>query len=95
MTSCGTRFVGPDGEVLYEIRQAGDELHRGLQHVDIDRVIGPSSHHTSVMFRRRSFEKVGGYRAQFRVAQDLDLWMRLSEVGVCWATPRFSASPSK
>ena len=29
MTSCGTRFVGPDGEVLYEVCQAGEELHRG------------------------------------------------------------------
>jgi glycosyltransferase involved in cell wall biosynthesis len=86
MTSCGTRFVGPGNEVLYEVRQVGDELHRGLQHVDIGRVHGPSSH-TSVMFRRETYEKVGGYRAQFDVAQDLDLWMRLAEVGICWATP--------
>jgi glycosyltransferase involved in cell wall biosynthesis len=86
MTSCGTRFVGPGDEVLYEVRQIGRQLHRALQHVDADRVRGPSSH-TSVMFRRETFEKVGGYRAQFNVAQDLDLWMRLAEVGVCWATP--------
>src|SRR5262249_41746666 len=86
MTSCGTRFVGPGNEVLYEVCQAGEELHRGLQHVDVDRINGPSSH-TSVMFRRETFEKVGGYRAQLNVAQDLDLWMRLAEVGVCWATP--------
>ena len=86
MTSCGTRFVGPGNEVLYEVRQVGDELHRGLQHVDIGRIYGPSSH-TSVMFRRETYEKVGGYRAQFDVAQDLDLWMRLAEAGMCWATP--------
>jgi glycosyltransferase involved in cell wall biosynthesis len=86
MASCGTRFIGPNNEYLYEVRQAGEELHRGLQHVDVDRVFGPSSH-TSVMFRRETFYNVGGYRAQFIVAQDLDLWMRLSEVGVCWAIP--------
>jgi glycosyltransferase involved in cell wall biosynthesis len=86
MTSCGTRFVGPDGEVLYEICQDGDELHRGLQRVEIEG-LKSASHHTSVMFRRKSFETVGGYRPQFSVAQDLDLWIRLSEVGVCWATP--------
>ena len=57
-----------------------------FKHVDVARVRGPSSH-TSVMFRRETYEKVGGYRAQFNVAQDLDLWMRLAEVGVCWATP--------
>lgn len=86
MTSCGTRFIGPGNEVLYEVRQVGDELHRGLQHVDIGRIHGASSH-PSVMFRRETYKKVGGYRAQFKVAQDLDLWMRLAEVGVCWATP--------
>ena len=86
MTSCGTRFVGPENEVLYEVCQVGDELHQGLQHVDIDRICGPSSH-TSVMFRRETYEKVGGYRAPFDVAQDLDLWMRLAEVGMCWAIP--------
>jgi glycosyltransferase involved in cell wall biosynthesis len=86
MTSCGTRFVGPEHEVLIEIRQVGIELHRGLQHVDVNRVRGPS-HHTSVMFRRDAYEKIGGYRAQFNVAQDMDLWIRLAEVGICWATP--------
>ena len=49
-------------------------------------VHGPSSH-TSVMFRREAYEKVGGYRAEFDVAQDLDLWMRLVRSGRCWATP--------
>jgi hypothetical protein len=86
MTSCGTRYIGPANEVLYEVCQHGDELHWGLQHIEIERLKGPS-HHTSVMFRRKSYETVGGYRPQFRVAQDLDLWMRLSEVGICWATP--------
>ena len=54
--------------------------------MEIERLKGPS-HHTSVMFRRKSYETVGGYRPQFKVAQDLDLWVRLSEVGICWATP--------
>ena len=29
------------------------------------------------MFRRSTYEQVGGYRAVFPVAQDLDLWMRV------------------
>jgi glycosyltransferase involved in cell wall biosynthesis len=86
MTSCGTRFVGPSNEALYEVCQVNDELQRGLQQLDLNRVKGPS-HHTSVMFRRGAYEKVGGYRPEFIVAQDLDLWMRLTEVGICWATP--------
>ena len=86
MTSCGTQFVGPGSEFLYEVCQFGDELHRGLQCVDFAQVYGPSSH-PSVMFRRAAYEKVGGYRAQFAVAQDLDLWMRLAELGRCWGIP--------
>jgi glycosyltransferase involved in cell wall biosynthesis len=86
MASCGSRFIGPEGEVLHEICQSGEELHRGLQHAETN-CVSNVSHHTSVMFRRKSYEMVGGYRPQFAVAQDLDLWMRLSEIGVCWAIP--------
>jgi glycosyltransferase involved in cell wall biosynthesis len=86
MTSCGTRFVGPRNELLYEVQQIGDELHRSLRSLDIRGIRGPSSH-PSVMFRRKSYVEVGGYRSQFAVAQDLDLWTRLVEVGRCWAIP--------
>jgi hypothetical protein len=32
--------------------------------------------------RRAAFERVGGYRAQVPAAEDLDLWLRLAEMGV-------------
>ena len=86
MASCGTRFVGPEGEFLYEIVQQGDELQRGLEQLRIDQIRGPS-HHGSTMFHRTAYQTVGGYRPQFQVAQDLDLWIRLVEVGRCVATP--------
>ena len=35
--------------------------------------------HGSMMIRRAALEAVGGYRRAFRVAQDYDLWLRLSE----------------
>lgn len=86
LTSCGTRFVGPEGEFLYEDVQQGDELQQDLNQLRIDRIRGPSSH-PSTMFRRSAYQAVGGYRPEFRVAQDLDLWMRLAEVGRCIAMP--------
>ena len=86
LTSCGTRFVGPEGEFLYEMVKQGDELQRGLEQLRIDQIRGPS-HHGSTMFRRAAYQCVGGYRAEFQVAQDLDLWMRLAEAGRCVATP--------
>ena len=36
--------------------------------------------HPSVMFRRRVFEKVGGYRTQFTGAEDYDLWLRMADL---------------
>lgn len=86
MISCGTRFVGPRGELLYETIQRGDELQQGLNKLQAKQIRGPSSH-PSVMFRRSAYVAVGGYRAEFQVAQDLDLWVRLMEQGQCMATP--------
>jgi glycosyltransferase involved in cell wall biosynthesis len=86
LTSCGTRFVGPEGELLYENVKQGDELQRGLEQLKLNRIRGPS-HHGSTMFRRSAYQSVGGYRPEFRVAQDLDLWMRMVERGRCVATP--------
>lgn len=37
--------------------------------------------HGSVLIRRDSLERAGGYRACFYYAQDSDLWLRLSEQG--------------
>jgi len=37
--------------------------------------------HGSVMFRKTSYDQVGGYRHEFYYAQDVDLWSRLVELG--------------
>ena len=42
--------------------------------------------HGSLIFRRTMYEQVGGYRPQFRYAQDYDLLLRLSEIGDIGAT---------
>lgn len=86
MVACGTRNVGPAGEVIREVSQLEGELDRCLGSVDRAIVRGPS-HHGAVMFRREAYEAVGGYRPAFRVAQDLDLWMRLREYGRCLSLP--------
>jgi len=44
-------------------------LHRGVP-----------TPHPSVMMRRHAIDRVGGYRPIFKKAQDLDFWLRLSEV---------------
>jgi glycosyltransferase involved in cell wall biosynthesis len=37
--------------------------------------------HPCAMIRRTAMERVGGYDTRFTTAQDLDLWLRLGEVG--------------
>lgn len=86
LISCGTRFVSAEAEPLYEIIQHPDDLALGLSRVGIESVRGPS-HHGSTMFRRDIYTSVGGYRSVFRVAQDLDLWLRMSEVCEVRAMP--------
>jgi glycosyltransferase involved in cell wall biosynthesis len=86
MTACGVRRVGPQGEAMGDGFLDGEELHQGLGKLTLAEITGPP-HHGSSMFRRAAYETVGGYRAAFRVSQDLDLWLRLAEAGKCLAIP--------
>lgn len=91
--SCHTQFVGPFGEPLYTVEIDEARLNRLLQVGEQARYAGPS-HHASMMFRRSAYEAVGGYRAAFYFAQDLDLWTRLIERGrfAVVALPLYQAS---
>lgn len=80
MISCGTQFVGPLGEHLYTVIQNKVDAEHGLKKENVGEFRGPP-HHGSMMFRRKAYEKVGGYRVQFKVAQDIDLWSRLINLG--------------
>ncbi len=83
MVASGTKFRAPTGAVLDRVTRPGPVLAEGLSLLDVQRIKGPP-HHGSVMFRRDVYEAVGGYRAPFVVAQDLDLWLRLTERGCAW-----------
>jgi len=86
LVSCGTRFLSGDGEKLYEVVQQADELTAGLAQTSLTTIRGPS-HHGSTMFRKSLYDQVGGYRSEFKVAQDLDLWMRMIEASEVLAQP--------
>ena len=82
--SCWTVFCGPELEYLWVNKG------RGLASAPMDVVgrrdgklvllDGPTCH-PSVMFRREHYERAGGYRKDFVLGQDHDLWFRLAEVG--------------
>jgi glycosyltransferase involved in cell wall biosynthesis len=84
VVSCSTRFVDPDGDLLYVARADGDAIRAGLLG-DGASHIHALPHHGSAMFRREAYERAGGYRAEFRVAQDLDLWIRIARDGGTFA----------
>jgi glycosyltransferase involved in cell wall biosynthesis len=80
LVSCGTRLIGPAGEILYDILQSPTEAAEGLSTLDLRTIRGPS-HHGAAMFPLELYNRVGGYRAAFYLSQDLDLWLRLAEFG--------------
>jgi hypothetical protein len=86
MTASAVQFTGPEREALYRASKPMLELDRGLRQFDIERLKGPP-HHGATMFRRDAYLATGGYRLPFAVAQDIDLWLRLSELGECLGMP--------
>jgi glycosyltransferase involved in cell wall biosynthesis len=76
------RFTGPAGEPLFVTSRPGEQLEEGLSQLALGRLVGPP-HHGATMFRRDAYERAGGYRPFFAVAQDIDLWLRLRELGRC------------
>ena len=80
LIASATRMRGPRGEELYVSRANGDDVRRSLLHDDAAHIRG-IPHHASAMFRRTDYRAAGGYRAEFRFAQDLDLWIRLARRG--------------
>jgi hypothetical protein len=80
LASCFTRYVAPGGEELYVEKADGEAVRDSLLHAGIQ-TIRALTHHGSAMFRRDAYERAGGYRAAFRVGQDVDLWVRLAKLG--------------
>jgi len=78
--SCGTDFMSSKGELLYTINDNSETADNGLHPIALDDLRGPS-HHGATLFSRSAYESIGGYRSQFIVAQDMDLWLRLAEIG--------------
>jgi glycosyltransferase involved in cell wall biosynthesis len=79
LVSCWTRFVGPEDEELFVVasREAPAEARRRLRAQEVASIKGIV--HGSAMFRRAEYVRVGGYRDEFWLAQDLDLWLRLTD----------------
>jgi glycosyltransferase involved in cell wall biosynthesis len=80
LVSCGTRFVGPECEHLYDVTPDPSDATQRLLVLDLADVRGPSIHGCT-LFPKALYDQVGGYRPEIYFAQDLDLWLRLAERG--------------
>jgi len=71
-------IIDPDGSPLTIMGEA-------LTHEEIDQALmadrGQMVYHPSVMFRARALAGVAPYREEYYTAEDLDLFLRLAEVG--------------
>lgn len=72
------RLIDPYGLELNEVRPA-------TEHEQIDAHLleanGWAIFHPTVMMRREAVSQAGGYRSQYQWSEDIDLFLRLAEIG--------------
>ena len=75
----GVLLVDPEGDVLcsYPLLLT----HQEIDNANLSLKGGSAIVHPSVMFRGGAVESIGGYRKKYLHAEDIDLFLRLAEVG--------------
>jgi glycosyltransferase involved in cell wall biosynthesis len=80
VAACEVDMIGPVGEPLFTTAHHQRDIRGSLLRDGLP-AITSLPHHGAAMFRAAAYREAGGYRAQFRVAQDIDLWMRMAKLG--------------
>ena len=79
-------MVGSNVEIISEEGIKLGSTSKDIEHDNIRRSLlagdGSSMVHPVVMFRRKAVQQIKGYDEDFSVAQDLDLFLRMSEIGL-------------
>jgi glycosyltransferase involved in cell wall biosynthesis len=76
----GSRIELIDSEGWPICHMCTERTHEEIDAVNL-RGGGAAINHPAVMFRTQSVRALGGYRQEFIYAEDLDLWLRLAEMG--------------
>jgi glycosyltransferase involved in cell wall biosynthesis len=71
-------MIDPDGDELFEM--CDEQTHDEIDGANM-RGKGGALLHPAVMMRAAAVRSVGGYRTEFHLSEDMDLWLRLAEVG--------------
>ena len=78
MVGSRVTIIDPDGDELTEM---GDALSHEQIVTDLLNYKGQMVYHPAVIYRRKAVLDLGVYRPECREAEDLDLFLRLAEVG--------------
>jgi len=78
LVSCRAECIAPEGEVLFATDALDDPEDARRRVLRERRTL---SAHGAMLFRKDAYQAVGGYRAEFYYAQDVDLSIRLAEAG--------------
>ncbi len=84
LVACGSVWTCPEGERLFEARPPADAATAVRKIIACGETLCP---HGAILMCADAYRAVGGYRAPFYVAQDLDLVVRLAERGRIAAVP--------
>jgi glycosyltransferase involved in cell wall biosynthesis len=79
LLSCNATLIDENGQVLSVTSYPTDHATLRSMLEDDEARANPIMH-GSVMFPKDLASSLGGYRKEFRQSQDLDLWLRMSEV---------------
>jgi glycosyltransferase involved in cell wall biosynthesis len=80
VVAVGSRVIAidPDGDELFEMCR--EENHEAIDSANMKRQ-GGTFMHPAVMMRAGAVRSIGGYRTEYHLCEDMDLWLRLAEVG--------------
>lgn len=79
LVACHNRFVEQSGEWLFTTGYDRTDITSYLTTDRIEEIQSPV--HASVVFRKDAYVACGGYDADLPVAQDFDLWLRMTRFG--------------
>jgi glycosyltransferase involved in cell wall biosynthesis len=88
VVSCWSAVIGPEDEELVIDRRELEpaDATRRLRASEVLRIENPR--HGTTLFRRSDYLAAGGYRPEFSLAQDCDLWLRLTDGGLLSYVPQ-------
>ena len=81
LVAVGSRVVliDPEGGILHEVCLL--QSHEEIDRVHMSGVAGSALGHPAAMIRSEALSRIDGYRIEFELSEDMDLWLRLAEVG--------------